>query len=172
MKTSVKKLAILLMMPMFGAIMFVSKLLMEGLPNIHLLALFIVVLTVVFRAKALIAIYIFVLLTGLIGGFGSWWIPYLYIWALLWLAVMLLPQSMSNKKATIVYATLAALHGILFGVLYAPVNSLVFGMDFKATIAWVIAGLPFDAIHMVGNFLTTLLAVPLINVLIKAVKFS
>ena len=60
---------------MFGAMMFCSTLIMEGLPNIHPLAMFIIVLTVVYRGKALIPLYIYVILSGLRWGFGLAWVP-------------------------------------------------------------------------------------------------
>lgn len=41
-----------------GALMFVSKLVMEFLPNMHLIAVFTVALTVVYRWGALFPIYI------------------------------------------------------------------------------------------------------------------
>ena len=72
--------------------MFIGKLVMEGLPNIHPVAMFIMVFTIVYRAKALIPIGIFVVLTGVYGGFNLWWIPYLYIWAVLWGMTMLIPK--------------------------------------------------------------------------------
>ena len=45
---------------MLGAVMYASKLIMEVLPNIHLIGVFIVAITVVYRKKALYPIYIFV----------------------------------------------------------------------------------------------------------------
>ena len=39
---------------MLGSLMFCSKIVMEALPNIHLLGMLIVVYTIVFRRKALI----------------------------------------------------------------------------------------------------------------------
>ena len=62
----------MILFSLLGATMFVSKLITEALPNIHLLGLFIVSYTVVFRAKALIPIYVFVFLTGIYGGFTFW----------------------------------------------------------------------------------------------------
>ena len=103
---------------MLGAIMFVSKLVMEFLPNIHLIGALTMVYTIVYRAKALIPIYIFVFLTGLYGGFSLWWVPYLYVWTVLWAVTMLLPRKMPNKIAIPVYMVVCALHGLLFGVLY------------------------------------------------------
>ena len=44
----------LVLFPILGVLMFVSKLFMEFLPNIHLLGMFIMVFTLVFRWKALI----------------------------------------------------------------------------------------------------------------------
>jgi len=78
---SVKEIAVFAML---GAIMCISVEVMEALPNVHLIGAFIVAITVVYRAKALYPIYLFVFLTGLINGFGMWWITYLYIWAVLW----------------------------------------------------------------------------------------
>ncbi len=150
--------------------MYVSKVVMEAFPNIHLLAMFIIVYTVIFRQKALIAIYIFVFLTGLFGGFNLWWMPYLYIWTVLWAAVMLLPRKMKKTTATVVYASAGALHGLLYGILYAPAQALMFGLDLNGMIAWIIAGLPFDVTHAVGNLAACTLCVPLIAVIKKALK--
>ena len=107
---------------MFSAMMFISKIVMEFLPNIHLIGVFVVLLTVVYRKKALIPIYLFVLLQGIYGGFAVWWIPYLYVWTVLWAVVMLLPKNMGKTAQMIVYPIVCALHGLLFGVLYAPVQ--------------------------------------------------
>jgi len=150
---------------MLGAMMYASKLLMDVLPNIHLIGVFIVALTVVYRKKALYPIYVFIFLTGLIGGFATWWIPYLYIWAVLWGGVMLLPKKLPKKWAPIIYMAVSGLHGLLYGVLYAPAQALLFGLSFEGMIAWILSGLPFDAIHGVSNFLCGALIVPLIKVL-------
>ena len=163
-----KKLSKLVMCVMFGVLMFISKMLMEFLPNIHLLAMFIVLFTVLYRSKALISIYVYVFLDGFIHGFSAWWIPYLYIWTVLWAVAMLLPKNMPDKVAVPVYSIVCALHGLLFGTLYAPVQALLFGLDFRGMIAWIIAGLPYDAIHAAGNLLTGMLVVPLAAALKKA----
>ena len=146
-----------------GSLIFVLKIVMSALPNIHLVGVLIVPLTVVFRTKALIPIYIYVLLDGIFGGFALWWVPYLYIWAVLWLFAMLLPKNMPKKIAIPVYMIVCGLHGLLFGVLYAPFQSFAFGLNFEATIAWIIAGLPFDITHAISNLLGGTLILPLVS---------
>ncbi len=146
---------------MFSAMMFISKIVMEFLPNIHLIGMFVILLTVVYRKKALIPIYLFVLLQGIYGGFAMWWIPYLYVWTVLWGAVMILPKNMSKTTQMIVFPIVCALHGLLFGVLYAPVQMLLFSFDFKQIVAWVVAGLPFDITHAIGNLVAGILVYPL-----------
>ena len=147
-----------------AGLMLATKKLMEGLPNIHLLGVFIVVLTVVYRAKALYPIYTYILLEGILGGFGAWWIPYLYLWALLWGATMLLPHKLPPKAAPFIYGGVCGLHGLLFGTLYAPAQALLFGLKWKAMLAWIVAGFPFDCIHGASNLvLGTVLCVPLIK---------
>ena len=145
---------------------------MELLPNIHLLGMFTVLFTVVFRAKALIPIYINVFLTGLYGGFNLWWMPYLYIWLILWGTVMLLPRRMPRRVAAFVYPAVCALHGLLYGALYAPAQALMFGLDFRAMLAWIATGLPFDLLHAVGNLVAGLLILPLAELLRKILKIK
>ncbi len=158
------------MFGMLGALMYASKVLMEMAPNIHLLGVFIVAFTVVYRRKALYPIYIYVILCGIFGGFSAWWIPYLYVWTILWGWVMLLPENLPAKIRPLVYMAVSAAHGFLFGTLYAPAQALLFGMDFKEMAAWIIAGLPWDCIHGISNFFCGVLIVPVITILRLAEK--
>ena len=137
---------------MLGAIMYVSKIIMEIAPNVHLLGVFTIAYTVVYRKKALYPIYIYVLLNGIFSGFAGWWIPYLYLWTILWGAVMLLPPNIPKRIRPVVYMVLCALHGFLFGTLYAPVHAILYGLSFEGMLAWIAAGLPWDLIHGVSNF--------------------
>ena len=150
---------------MLGALMFVSKLLLEVLPNIHLLGMLTMVYTVAFRKKALIPIYVYVFINGIWAGFATWWIPYLYIWTVLWAVTMLLPQNPSRKAANIIYPLVCAGHGILFGVLYAPAQALLFGLDFKGMLAWIGFGFYWDIVQGIGNFAAGFLVYPLSKVL-------
>lgn len=155
---------------MLGAVMFCSKLVMEMLPNIHLLGVLTMVYTVAFRAKALIPLYIYVILHGVYYGFNVWWFPYLYIWAVLWAITMLLPKNMPKKARYIVYPVICGLHGLAFGTLYAPAYALIMKMNFQQTLGWIGAGLSFDAIHAASNFALGFLIVPLSELLTNLMK--
>ena len=63
-----------------------------------------------------------------------------------------------------------AAHGFLFGTLYAPAQAILFGLSFKGTIAWIIAGLPWDFMHGISNFLCGILIMPVVSVLRLAEK--
>ncbi len=169
MKLKVRDIAIF---GMLGALMYASKVIMDVLPNIHLIGTFIVAMTVVYRRKALYPLYIFVLLTGLLNGFGTWWIPYLYIWTVLWGMTMLIPKKIPEKAKPIVYSAVCSLHGFLYGVLYAPAQALLLGLDFKATLTWIATGIPFDITHGISNFICGLLICPIISILSKAEKYA
>ena len=153
---------------MFGAMMFISKIVMEFLPNIHLLGMFTILLTIVYRQKALIPIYIYVFLNGVFAGFNMWWIPYLYIWTVLWALTMLIPQKTPVYLQVIIYPLLCALHGLCFGLLYAPFQCYaMYGGDWSLTLTWLIKGALFDTFHMVGNLTSALLVIPLVRLLFK-----
>lgn len=138
---------------LLGAMMFLSDLLMEALPNIHLLGLFIAAITLTYRKKALFPIYVYVVLIGLAGGFGLWWLPYLYIWTLLWLLLMLIPRKLPRRLYFPLVHITVVLHGLAFGTLYAPVQAIMWGLDLAGMIAWIVAGLSFDLLHALGNFI-------------------
>ena len=169
MKLNLKELATF---SMLSAIMIISKLLLEAIPNFHLLAVFTIATTVVYRRKALYVVYGYAMLQGLVAGFNPWWIPHLYIWTVLWAVTLLLPKKMSKPVATVVYTVLCGLHGLLYGVLYAPAQALLFGLDFKGTISWIVAGFPFDIIHGCHNLILGILIVPIISALSRADKFT
>lgn len=71
MRLTVKEMAVF---GMLAGLMFASKQIMEVLPNVHLLGVFTIAITLVYRRKALYPIYGFVLIQGLFSGFALWWI--------------------------------------------------------------------------------------------------
>lgn len=166
-KLSLKEICVFAML---GTLMFCSKLIMEILPNIHLLGMLTMVFTIAFRKKALIPLYICVIINGIYCGFAVWWYAYLYIWTVLWAVTMLIPRNLPLKIKCVVYPIICGLHGILFGILYAPAQALFFGLDFKQTIAWIVAGFPFDITHGISNVFAGILVLPLSDLLIKITK--
>ena len=165
MKINVKEIAVFAVM---ASLMFASKMAMEFLPNIHLVGVFVIALTDVYRKKALYPVYTFVFMVGLFSGFSTWWLPYLYIWLVLWGITMCMPKNMNAKIKGIVYMVICALHGFLYGIMYAPVHMFLYGMSFDAIVAWIVAGVPWDLVHGVGNFFCGMLIMPII----KALKFG
>ena len=72
---------------------------------------------------------------------------------------------MPAKIKPLVYAAVCAIHGFLYGILYAPAQALLFGLNFEGMLTWIAAGLPFDLIHGVSNFICGMLIVPIVYLL-------
>lgn len=157
---------------MLAAIMFCSKILMEFLPNVHLLGMFTMTFAVVFGVKGLIPLYLYVLINGIYCGFALWWYPYLYIWTVLWAITLLVPKKLPVKIKCIVYPVICCLHGCLFGLLYAPGQAFLFGFNFKQTVAWIIAGLPWDLVHGASNLIAGTLVYPLSKAMLKIMQIK
>jgi len=168
-RRSIHKLKELVIFAILGSIMFISHIAMMWIPNVHFLGLFIAAYTLTYRVKALIPIYVYVFVYGALYGFSTWWIPYLYVWLPLW-ALFMLIGSFKNIPVKIkipLFMLLCALHGLSFGALYAPFQAWLFGLSFNAMLAWIVAGLPFDVIHAIGNLAAGILIVPLAELLKK-----
>ena len=135
----------LVTMALLTALLLGTQVALAALPNIELVSLLIVLYTLFFRWKALLMIYTFVLLEGLIYGFGHWFVIYLYVWVVLWAATMLL----KNMKDKIGWVILLGGFGLVFGLLCAIPSLLIGGIGLAAS--YFISGIPYDLVHCAGN---------------------
>lgn len=146
-KLTVKETALLAIM---GAMMFASQVAMASLPNIHIVALLIILTTFMFGWKAMYSVALFVLLEGLMFGFAPWWIGYVYAWPLL----VVVTRIFRANTAPLFWAVISGLHGLFFGALCAIPQIFILGM--RGAVVWWINGIPFDLLHCAGNFVLAL----------------
>ncbi|HHV11735.1 MAG TPA: hypothetical protein GXX75_15790 [Clostridiales bacterium] len=136
---------------MLSAIMVAAQFSLSFLPNIELVSLLIIMYTLVFGWRALYIIYVFVIIEGLIYGFGLWWFSYLYIWLILYIITRLFHKARSPLH----WAIISGAYGLSFGALYSIVVIITSGIQ-GGLASWV-QGIPFDIAHCAGNFAVTLI---------------
>lgn len=147
---------------MMGALIFAAKLTLASLPNINLNSLLIILTTVFFGWRALYSVGVYVMLEGLVFGFGIWWFSYLYAWPVLVVIVMLLRKN----DSVLVWAVVAGVYGLIFGPLMYILYFMVNG--WHMVLAMWVSGIPYDLAHCAGNFVFTLvLYKPLYTVMAK-----
>lgn len=129
-----------------GAMLFALKVAFAWMPNIEPVSLLVMVFSKVMGRKALYPIYIYVALEFMTWGINSLAIPYLYMWAILAFLAWLQPKIDSPIR----WAVLSGGFGLCFGLLCTPVHICVGGWSYA--LSWWIAGIPYDIIHCVGNF--------------------
>lgn len=121
------------------------------LPNIELVSFLVIIFTLVYRRKVIFILAVFILVEGIIYGFGLWWLNYLYIWAIL-AAVTALLRKMDSALG---WALVSGLFGLFFGALCAVPYFFMGG--WQAAFSYWVSGLIFDITHCIGNFLLCLL---------------
>lgn len=124
-----------------------AKQAMAVIPNVELVTLLIILYTLYFGRQVFYAIAAFVLLEGCLYGFGIWWVSYLYIWHLLAVVVRLFRK----QDSVLFWSICSGAFGLCFGGLCA-IPYLFYG-GVRTAFAWWVAGIPFDLIHCVSNFL-------------------
>lgn len=147
---------------LMSALMVAMQLALSFIPNVHLTAMLIVVTAAVFGWSAMYSVLVYVMIEGLMYGFGVWWVSYLYAWPLLCMAAVLLRK---NDVPSLLWAAVTGAHGLLFGALCAL--PYIFLSGFPAAISYWISGIPFDLVHGASNFILTL---ALVRPLIAAVR--
>jgi len=135
---------------LLAATLEAAKLALASIANIELVSLLIAIFALVYQKKSFYIIAVFVLLEGLLFGFGLWWVSYLYVWAIL----AGLTLCFRKNTDTIFWAFFLGLYGLLFGALCAIPYVVIGGLH--GGIAYWIAGIPFDLAHCAGNFVLTL----------------
>lgn len=157
MKLNVKNIALLGVMI---AILEVAKNVLAFLPNVELVSLLIILYALYLGKRIFLVVPAFVLIEGCIYGFGLWWIMYLYTWPLLAVLAMLFKK----QNSVWFWSILSGMFGLFYGALSA-IPYLFLG-GFQTAFSWWIAGIPFDIIHCVSNFVLCLILFnPLRNVM-------
>lgn len=135
---------------LLGAMMFAGKMAMAHLPNIEPVSLLVMLFAVCFGWRGLYAVAVYVVLEVLIWGVSLWTLPYLYVWLVLFAAARLLRRMGSPLE----WALLSGAFGLVFGALCALPHWIAGG--WAAAVSWWIAGIPWDILHGVGNFVIAL----------------
>ncbi len=161
MKINTKELT---QLSIFAAIMVAGKELLSFIPNVNPVSLIIILLAINYSYKALFPVAIFVIIEIAIYGFDLWSFMYLYVWPLITIGAIIF----RTHKSRIFWACYGAAAGFLFGALCSIPYIFVGG--FKAAFAYWIAGIPYDLIHSVSNFVLIFTLMPLLNKLI--IKFK
>lgn len=150
-RRSLLKIREMTVLALFAALMIALQVALASLPNIELVTLLVILAVVHFGFKALFAVGVFVLVEGLIYGVSIWWINYLYVWPLL--TLLILP--LRKQTSPILFSIVAGLYGLFFGTLCSIPYFITGG--FAAGISYIIAGIPFDLAHCLGNVVSVLI---------------
>ena len=138
------------LMALMVAVIEVCKVVLAQIPNVELTSFLIIMFALYFGKRIFYVIPVFILIEGAMYGFGLWWIMYLYAWPLLAIATLLLRKLSGAWEWAIVSGTF----GLMFGFLCAIPYLFISGIN--GAITYWIAGIPFDLIHGVANFVIML----------------
>lgn len=169
MKISAKDIAAVGLM---AAIIEVSKVILMHIPNVELTSFWVIMFTLCFGKLVLYVIPVFILIEGALFGFGLWWVMYLYAWPLLAIAAYLLRR----KDNVWTWCYLTAGFGLAFGLLcsfpYVVIGAADGGImnGLYAGFTWWIAGIPWDIVHGIANFVIMLVFYQPIKRVVEIVK--
>lgn len=147
-------------MGMMVCTMEVGKLALSMVPNVEVVSFLIILYTIYFGRKTIYGVVAFVLIECAIWGLGPWTFMYLYIWPLLSIVAYLF-RKVDSKWF---WSVFSAVFGLLFGPL-CSLTYLVTGGPYMA-FTWWIAGIPWDILHGVANFvIMTVLYTPMVRLM-------
>lgn len=150
---------------MMTAALEAAKLALSFLPNVELVTLLVILFTLCLGGRALLAVFAFAGVECLVWGLGLWTVMYLYVWPLLAVLVLLFRR----QQSALFWSILSGIYGLLFGALCSIPYFFIGGV--QTAVAWWIAGIPWDIVHGVSNFVLCLvLFAPLRRVFLRMQK--
>ena len=149
-----QKIRELVIMGILAGAALVGQVALGFLPNIEVVTLLFIVYTLVFGKKVFFIIYTFVMLEGLLYGFGLWWVNYLYVWSI----QVLVTLCFRKQTSVVFWSILSGFYGISFGALCA--------------VLYLFIGGPKTA-HCIGNVVLCLILYrPIRSVLERSVRYE
>ena len=137
----------LVMIAFMTALLETAKFALNAIANVELITLRVIVLTRRFGGKMMTAVVLlFALLESLWWGVSIWTVTYFYVWPLL----VLLTVIFRKMDSTLGWSILAGFYGLFFGALCALTTLVLAG--WSAAVSWWIAGILYDIVHCVANF--------------------
>ena len=149
-----------------GAILLVGQIALAPLPNIEIVSVLVVLFTLVLGKYVAYTLSVFILLEGLVYGFGLWWFSYLYIWTIL----AIITFFFRKMESSLGWALICGFYGLLFGTLTSFPTFILSG--FAVGVAYILSGIPFDLIHAVANFLLAFLLLPVLRKLLEKLTYA
>lgn len=172
------KLRELCMLALCAPLIIAGKIVLEPLPNVEIVTFFIILFTVVFGWRAMFPVVVFVLEEGFRHGIApSWYVFYWVIWPLLCVLTMLVKRWLKDSAqawaifSSVIFVPIFSLTNVLILKLLVSINVSVWvGSGFHLW-PYLVAGIPYDISHIIGNYAITLaLFKPLYRVLDRFLK--
>lgn len=145
----------------YGALMAGAQAVMAPLPNIEPVTLLLMCCAIVYGWRALYPCGVFVLLEGLLYGFGFWFVNYLYVWAVL----VALTVGLRRWASAVIWTAAASGFGLFFGALCSIPYFFIGGWEMGFSY-WV-SGIPYDLLHCAGNAVLSVLLLRPLTALLK-----
>ncbi len=174
MKTAKVGLAIkdITLIGMMVAVIEVCKVSLAWAPNIELTTFWLIMFTLFFGKKIAFVVPVFILIEGTMYGIHLWWIMYLYAWPLL----VLVTWIFRKQESVWFWCILSSVFGLSFGFLcsfpYVAIGAVDGGFinGLYAGFTWWVAGIPWDIVHGVANFVLMLVLYSPVKSIMKLVK--
>lgn len=157
---------------MMVAVIEVCKMALAWAPNIELTSFLLIMFTLFFGGKIVFVVPVFILIEGAVYGVQMWWIMYLYAWPLL----VFITWLFRKQESVWFWCVVSSLFGFGFGFLcsfpYAIVGATSGGIlnGLYAGFTWWVAGIPFDMIHGVANFVIMMILYHPVRMILKEAR--
>ena len=149
---------------LLAAVASASRVLFAALPNVQPVTLFILMIGLHLGARRATAVAMLTaLLSNMALGHGPWTFYQALAWAAVGTSSAVLRPLLVNWDGTKVRIGALAILGFIWGFLFdwiVSLSALALYQSFEAFLAFIIAGLIFDAMHAVGNVLFTIWLAP------------
>ncbi|QQK07263.1 ECF transporter S component [Miniphocaeibacter halophilus] len=152
---------------LLSAATIAGRIFFQFLPNIQPVTTIIIFTAIYFSfIDAILVNTLVIFISNLYLGFGIWTIYQIICYTVIILIAVILKKFNNFKKSILLQAIYSFFSGFIFGLVYSLLISSMFS-NFKSYWVYLLADMPFNLLHAIGNIVIYLIIVPILLKIIK-----
>ncbi|ATO51811.1 ECF transporter S component [Brevibacillus laterosporus] len=156
--SSVKGITLLAIL---AALSVAGRIALSFIPNVQPVTTIVILMTILMGLRyGLLLAIIVMILSNMVLGIGIWTLPQIIAYCAIVVVTSIFMRPLFSKLSLFVMALYAGFTGLLYGFIISLCQIPLYGSTYF--LAYYLAGIPFDTLHAIGNFVFYFVLAPLL----------
>ncbi|CCF13269.1 putative membrane protein [Brevibacillus laterosporus GI-9] len=160
-KASLSSVRGITLLAILAALSVAGRIALSSIPNVQPVTTFVILMTILMGLRyGLLLAIIVMILSNMVLGIGIWIIPQIIAYCIIVVVTGIFIRPVFPKLSLFVMAIYAGFTGMLYGFVNSLCQVPLYGSTYF--LVYYLAGVPYDTMHAIGNFVFYVVLTPLL----------